>query len=151
MSGHSRYRPFDAYEVGETDRSLGRTINEADVVLFTSLAGIKAPIFVDAEFARKESRYGRRIVPGLLTASIAAGMMEDILGPYVVAALEVGPMRFPHPLFPGDTVHALIHAVEARPTSDGRHGVLGVRTELFNQDEVQVFEMAAKFLMKRDA
>jgi acyl dehydratase len=151
MKQYERYRAFDDFAVGEVIHSLGRTVNEADVVLFTGLAGIKAPLFIDAEYCKTQSRYGRRIVPGLLTASLGAGMMEDILGPYVVAALEIDALRFHLPVFPGDTLRAAIHVMETHPTSDGKHGVLSVRTVMANQDERDVFELRAKFLMKRDS
>lgn len=150
MKQYERYRAFDDFVEGEVIRSLGRTVNEADVVIFTGLAGIKAPLFIDAEYAKTQSRYGRRIVPGLLTASLGAGMMEDILGPYVVAALEIDALKFLAPVFPGDTLSATIHVVATKPTSDGKHGVLTVRTLMTNQDELDVFEFRSKFLMKRD-
>jgi len=149
MKNLSRDRAFDDFSIGDTIQSKGRTVTETDVVMFTGIAGIKAPIFVDAEHCKLHSPFGRRIVPGLLTAAIAAGMMEDVLGFYTVAALEIKEMKFPTPLFPNDTVSAQIHIVDTKPTSDGKHGVITVRNELHNQGGVQVFEFTGKLLMKR--
>ncbi len=150
MEAYTRFRPFDAFSVGDVIHSTGRTVTQADVVLFTCLAGLKAPLFVDAEYCKKHSRYGRRIVPGLLTAALAAGMMEDILGPYVVAALEIEALHFLAPVFPEDTLRSDFHIEATKPTSDGRNGVLTVRTVMFNQEDVQVFSFRSKFLMKRE-
>ena len=62
---YDRFKPLDDMSEGEKFWSSGRTVTEADCVMFTSLAGLKAPLFVDAEYAKKHGKYGQRVVPGV--------------------------------------------------------------------------------------
>ncbi len=144
---YDRFKTLDEMALGEEFHTPGRTVTEADCVLFTSLAGLKAPLFVDDEYARKHGKYGRRVVPGLLTASFTAGMMEDILGPFTLAALELGSLTFTHPLFHGDTISCVITVTEKSDTSKPNIGILSIKAEQFNQNDKKVFELTGKFLM----
>lgn len=149
MGMYDRYKPLDDMSEGESFWSHGRTVTEADCVVFTSLAGLKAPLFVDAEYAKKHSKYGQRVVPGLLTAAFTAGMMEDILGPYVLAALELKELKFTAPLFHGDTINCIFTITAIKETSKPDVGKLTVLAEMFKQGEEKVFEWTGTFLMKR--
>jgi len=149
MGRYDRYKPLDEMEVGEQFWSHGRTVTEADCVLFTSLAGLKAPLFIDEEYSKAHGKYGRRVVPGLLTAAFTAGMMEDILGPYVLAALELSTLRFTAPLYHQDTIHCVFTIQEIKPTSKPDAGVLVILAEMYKQDDTKVFELTGSFIMKR--
>lgn len=142
-------KTFDEYEIGETFESYARTITEADLVNFTCFAGLKLPLFIDEEFCREHSQFKTRIIPGLMTASIAAGMFEDIIGPYTIAALGLDKFRFTAPVFPGDTLRARVTVEEKRDTSDGQRGVLTARVTVFKQGDVQVLEFLGSFLMHK--
>ena len=79
-------KTYEEYSIGEKFVSYARTITEADLVNFTSLAGLKSPLFIDDESARStassRSACSRRASS---PPSIAAGMLEDILGKYLLA------------------------------------------------------------------
>src|SRR5690349_17505031 len=75
-----------------------RTFTEADVTLFCGITGDLNPYHQDELFAR-ESGYGRRIVPGLLTAS----MITHIGGMVGFLATEMA-FEFLAPVFPDDTI-----------------------------------------------
>ena len=149
MGIYDRFKPLNDMSEGEKFWSAGRTVTEADCVMFTCLAGLKAPLFVDAEYARKHGKYGQRIVPGLLTAAFTAGMMEDVLGPYVLAALEIKELKFVKPLFHGDTINCVFTITKIKETSKPDVGVLSILAEMFKQGEEKVFEWNASFLMRR--
>ena len=146
---YDRFKSLDEMELGEEFHTPGRTITEADCVMFTSLAGLKAPVFVDEEYCRKHGKFGKRLVPGLLTASYTAGMMEDILGPYTQAALELGRLTFHKPLFHGDTIHCVITVAGKKDTSRPDVGILDIVAEQFNQNDDKVFSLTGKFLMTK--
>lgn len=150
MAGrYDRFKSLDEMELGEKFYTPSRTVTEADCVFFTSLAGLKAPVFVDAEYCKKHGKFGQRLVPGLLTASYTAGMMEDILGPYTQAALELSKLTFDKPLFHGDTISCVITVTEKKDTSKPNVGILGILAEQFNQKEEKVFSLSGKFLMMK--
>jgi 3-hydroxybutyryl-CoA dehydratase len=142
-------KPYDEYEIGEVFESYGRTVTETDLVNFTCFAGLKLPLFIDEEFCRENSQFKTRIIPGLMTASIAAGMLEDILGQYTIAALGLDAFRFTAPVFPGDTLRSHITVEDKKDTSDGRRGVLTARITVFKQGEVPVLEFLGSFLMHK--
>lgn len=143
-------KSFDEIAVGEIYKSHGRTIFDADIQAFTCFAGLKLPIFIDEEFARKNTSYGGRVAPGLMTASIAAGMMEGILGPLTLAALGFDDFKFTVPVRPGDTIHCETELLEKRATSDGKRGILTSLTRVINQRDEVVLEFKGTFLMRKE-
>ncbi len=142
-------RYLDDFNVGDEFKSYGRTVTEADIVNFTCLAGLKVPIFINDDFARKYTSYGGRITPGLLTATLAAGMMEEILGPSTIAALELSNFKFTVPVKPGDTLRATVTVEDKKNLSDGERGVFSGRVRVFNQRKEQVLEFTEKLMMRR--
>ena len=88
---------FDALEVGRAF-SYRRTFTDGDVALFCGVTGDFNPYHQDATFAA-ESFFGRRIVPGLLTAS----MLTHIGGMIGFLATEMH-FEYVAPVYIGDTV-----------------------------------------------
>lgn len=143
-------KPFDAFEVGQEFESYGRTVTEADIVNFTGMAGIRLPVFLDDEWCRRNTNYGGRIAPGLMTSAFAVGMMEDVLGGNTLAALALDEFRFHVPVRPGDTLRAKVGVTAKRDTSDGKRGVLSLGVSLFNQREDKVLGFKGTFLMRKE-
>jgi 3-hydroxybutyryl-CoA dehydratase len=106
--GHHMQKPTEAFRQRLTEAfeqiPLGkaftwrRTFTEADVTLFCGITGDLNPYHQDELFAR-ESWYGRRIVPGLLTAS----MITHIGGMVGFLATEMT-FEFLAPVYPGETI-----------------------------------------------
>lgn len=143
------HKQFDQYEIGETFESYARTVTEADLVNFTCLAGLKLPMFIDEEFSRKHSLFGTRVFPGLLTASLAAGMLEDILGKYTLAALGLDRFKFSAPVKIGDTLHTLVTVEDKKDVKDGTRGVLSVRVDVVNQTGAIPLTFHGAFMMRK--
>jgi 3-hydroxybutyryl-CoA dehydratase len=144
-------KTYEEYKVGEVFDSYARTITETDLVTYTCFAGLKLPMFIDEEFSRKHSIFKTRVCPGLLTASIAAGMLEDILGKYTLAALGLDRFKFRAPVKIGDTLHTRITVEELKDVSDKARGVLTVRITVVNQDGVEPLEFWGSFMMRKGA
>ena len=142
-------KTYDEYRIGEVFESYGRTITEADIVNFTCFAGLKLPMFIDEEFSRQHSLYGTRVAPGLMTASLAAGMLEDILGKYTLAALGLDRFKFTAPVKIGDTLHARITVAEMKDHRDGKKGILTVKIEVVNQTGAVPLEFWGAFMMRK--
>lgn len=143
------HKQFEQYEVGETFESYGRTVTETDLVTYTNLAGLKLPMFIDEEFSKKHSLFGTRVLPGLFTASLAAGMLEDILGKYTLAALGLDRFKFTAPVKIGDTLHTKITVEEKKDVKDGTRGVLAVRVEVVNQRDEVPLTFHGAFMMRK--
>ena len=134
------------YSVGDEFASYSRTITETDIVNYVSLAGLRLPIFVDEEFSRKLGPYGSRVAPGPFTLSMAAGMIQGVIGQKTVAALGMDEIEFKAPVRAGDTLHTRSRVVGVRRTRDRCHWVLKLRVEVFNQTGQMPCSFTATFL-----
>lgn len=142
-------KTFDEYKVAEEFISYGRTITEADLTNYTNLAGLKLPMFIDEHFSKQHSIFGTRVLPGLFTASVAAGMLEDILGKYTLAALGLNDFIFQAPVKIGDTLHTRITVEGLKDVKDGTRGVISVKVEVVNQDDVVPCQFRGAFMMRK--
>lgn len=105
-----------------------RTFTEADVTLFCGITGDLNPYHQDELFAR-ESWYGKRIVPGLLTAS----MVTHIGGMVGFLATEMT-FEYLAPVFPGDTITCTVEFIER----DAKLRRMTGSSSFANQDGVEV-------------
>ena len=107
---------FDDYEIGFTRRSFGRTITEADIVLFTSLTMNVQPLHLDEEFA-KTTIHGQRLVNSLFTlALVNAYQVPELTMGTTLGNLGYEDVRFPHPVFHGDTLRGETTILGKRPS-----------------------------------
>lgn len=143
-----RGKYFDELKVGDEFVSPRRTITEADIVLFTSLAGLMNPLFTDEEFAR-EKGFGTRIAPGPLTVCFALGLTDEISYGTAAAALAINNVRFSAPVKPGDTIGVKTTIVDKRESaSRPDRGLISLHHDVYNQRREQVctFERTLMFL-----
>ena len=98
-------RYFDEWAVGDTiAHPITRTVTETDNILITTLTHNPQPLHLDAEYA-KATEFGQVIVNSCFTFSLAVGITvsETTLGT-LVANLGYDEVRFPKPVFVGDTL-----------------------------------------------
>jgi len=145
-----KYQTYDQINLEDEFLSYGRTVTEADIVQFTNLAGLKLPIFIDAEYCRLHSPFGQRNVPGLLIQAFAAGMMEELIGPNTIAALGFGESRFSRPALIGDTLRTPSRVASKRLTSNPLRGILVIAVRVVNQRQETVLDCSYKLLVKTD-
>jgi acyl dehydratase len=129
---------LDDLHAGQVFVTPGRTITEADVMSFASWTNDNNQVHTDAEFA-KHTRFGQRIVHGMLGASLCLGLIArtGVFEGSAVALLSIDEWKFAAPIFIGDTVTCTVEILSARPTSSGRYGIVERMLTLRNQrDEV---------------
>src|SRR5260370_30305535 len=97
---------FEDFIIGVEHVTRGRTITESDVMNFAGLSGDFIELHTNEEYAR-QSPYGRRIAHGMLTLSIATGLMTrmNLITDTVVAFYGIDKLGFVKPVFIGDTIH----------------------------------------------
>lgn len=120
---------FEALAVGQTFQ-FRRTFTDGDVAVFCGVTGDYNPYHLDETFAR-QSGLGRRILPGLLTAS----MLTHIGGLLGFLASEMT-FRYLKPVYIGDTVEITVTITEK---DDARRRVAGT-ARYANQDGVEVLQ-----------
>ena len=106
---------FEEFTVGQVFRHQpGRTVTEADNVLFTTMTMNPQPLHLDAAFA-SQTEFGQRLVNSLLTLGIAVGLSvgDTTLGT-TVANLGFDKIEFPKPVFHGDTLYVETEVMDKR-------------------------------------
>lgn len=99
----------------------GRTLTEADNVAFTTMTMNTQPLHLDAAWSGQQP-FGQRLVNSLLTLSTLVGLsVSQLTLGTVVANLGFREVRFPHPMYHGDTLYAETVVLEKR-LSDSRPG-----------------------------
>jgi acyl dehydratase len=98
---------FEEFAEGQVfEHAPSRTVTEMDNVLFSALTMNPQPLHLDAEFA-KGTEFGQRLVNSIFTLGLVIGMSvgETTLGT-TIANLGMSEVRFPKPVFHGDTLRA---------------------------------------------
>jgi acyl dehydratase len=117
----------------------GRTVTEADNVLFTTMTMNTQSLHLDAAWARAQP-FGQRLVNSMFTLSTLVGSsVAQLTQGTIVANLGFAEVTFPHPLFHGDTMYSET-VVEEKRLSASRpgQGIVTLRHTARNQDGVVV-------------
>ena len=111
--GAAAREAFAALHLGKT-ATMRKTVGESDVYLFAGITGDLGPNHVDEEFMRK-TPYGRRIAHGVLAVGFMSACSTKVIGdlpPAAVVSYGYDRVRFPKPLYIGDTVTVTYEIVE---------------------------------------
>ena len=102
---------IEDFEIGQR-ASFTKTFTDEDVRRFVEITGDVNPLHVDDAFAAK-SKFGRRVVHGMLSASIFSTMVGMLL-PGTGAIYRSQTLRFLLPVYVGDTVtaHFIVRSVD---------------------------------------
>lgn len=143
---------FEEFTVGQTFRhALRRTVTETDNVLFSAMTHNPAALHLDEEYCRDQSEFGTRIVNSCFTLGLMVGISvgDTTLGT-TVANLGWDEVRFPKPLFHGDTVHVESEVAEIRESrSRPQNGIVIFIHRAFNQKDELVAQCKRSALMIR--
>ncbi|THG35498.1 MaoC family dehydratase [Glaciibacter flavus] len=126
----------------------GRTVTDADNVLFTTLTMNPQPLHLDAAWAATQP-FGRILVNSLFTLSTLVGMsVGQLTRGTLVANLGFGEVAFPHPVFVGDTLYGESTVLERRLSSSRPgQGVVVLAHTARNQDDVVVATASRSMLV----
>jgi acyl dehydratase len=126
---------FDDLVVGQVfDHAIRRTVTETDNVLFTTLTHNPALLHLDEEYM-KGTEFGARIVNSVYTLGLMVGISvgDTTLGT-AIANLGWDEVRFPKPLFHGDTVRVTTEVLDLRESkSRPDAGIVTFLHKAFNQ------------------
>jgi acyl dehydratase len=128
---------YEQFSIGQTfDHPIRRTITEADNVLITTMTHNPAALHLDAEYM-KTTEFGQPLVNSCLTLSLMVGIsVNDTTHGTTVANLGWDEVRFPKPLFHGDTIHIQTEVLEMRESkSRPDNGIVVFEHRAFNQND----------------
>lgn len=123
------------------------TIDEGMLALFFASFQDALPIYASRVAARAAGLRDRPVHP-LLLLNLGISFSVHDVSEQAVANLAWIDVRFPNACYPGDTVRASSRVVGVKPVSNGDKGVVHVRTELVNQDDVLVCSFERKALVR---
>ncbi len=143
---------FEDFAIGQVlNHATPRTITSGDVALYTALYGSRFAVQSSEVFA-KAIGYTRAPVDDLLVFHVVFGKTVPDISLNAVANLGYADCRFLQPVFPGDTLTASSEVIGLRENSNGKTGVVYVRSTGRNQDGAVVLAYVRWVMVrKRDA
>lgn len=143
---------FEDFEVGRVfNHHWGRTLTEADSLLFCTITHAFTPLYYNSEYARGLDHPGIVIHPLLVLTTVVGLSVEDLSeggGPF----LGLNDATYHRPVYPGDTVTAKSTVVATRESaSRPKFGIVTWHTEGFNQrDELVVDYQRSNLIRKKE-
>ena len=128
-------RYFDEWTVGDRiEHSLSRTVTETDNVLISTLTHNPQPMHLDHE-AASQSEFGMPLVNSVFTFGLMIGVtVADTTMGTLVANLGYDRLRFPNPVFTGDTLRSESECIAIRESkSRPNAGIVTWAHRSFNQ------------------
>ncbi len=143
---------YEEFSLGRTfAHAITRTVTEMDNVMFTTMTHNPARLHLDEEYCRTETEFGQRIVNSCFTLAVMVGasVYDTTLGT-TVANLGWDEVRFPKPVFHGDTLRFETEVVDMRDSkSRPQNGIVVFEHRAFNQRDELVAVCKRSGLMLR--
>lgn len=145
---------YDEFEVGQVfEHAIRRTVTETDNLLFSALTYNPAAIHIDHEYS-KTTEFGRPLVNSVFTLGLMVGVsVQDTTLGTTVANLGWDEVRFPNPVFVGDTLRARTRVLSLRESKSRPNcGIVQFEHRCRNQRDEEVASCKRGALMlKRPA
>ena len=147
-------RYFEEFAVGQHFRhEIRRTVTDMDNVLFSSLTYNPAAIHIDHDYSSR-TEFGKPLMNSIFTLGLLVGLsVQDTTLGTTVGNLGFEDVKFPKPVFAGDTIRAETKVVALRPSaSRPGQGIVTFEHVAFNQrDEIVATCRRAALMMARPA
>ncbi|MFO1148594.1 MAG: MaoC family dehydratase [Alsobacter sp.] len=133
---------------------LTRTVTQMDNMLFSNMTLNPQPLHIDAHFCATETEWGRPIVNSLFTLGLMIGIsVNDTTMGTTIANLGMTDVRFPAPVFEGDSLHCTTEVIDRRESrSRPDAGIVEFLHKAYKQDGTLVAECRRQaFMRKRPA
>src|SRR5512145_1443427 len=142
---------LEDFEAGRVfEHPIRRTVTEMDNTLFSCLTHNPQPLHIDHEFAAK-TEWGRPLVNSLFTLGLMIGIsVNDTTLGTTIANLGMTDVKFPKPVFHGDTLRVTTEVVgrrESRSRPDA--GIVDFLHKAINQKGEVVAECRRQAMMRR--
>lgn len=136
MASEQKSKPgnyFEDFHVGmDIVHATPQTLTEGDIALYRAMTGNRFAQYSSAEFAKDAGLPGLCIDP-LHAFHVVFGKSVPDISLNAVANLGYADGRFFMPVRPGDTLNTVSRVIGIKENSNGKTGVVWVRTTGFNQ------------------
>ena len=143
---------FEDFEIGRLyEHRLTRTVTQMDNMLFSNMTLNPQPLHIDAHFCATETEWGRPLMNSLFTLGLMIGIsVTDLTVGTTIANLGMTEVRFPSPLFEGDTVRCTTEIIGKRESkSRPDAGILEFHHKAYQQDGKLVAECRRQAFMNK--
>ena len=141
---------FEEFETGKVYRhSITRTVTEMDNMMFSCLTMNPQPLHIDRHFSAK-TEWGQPLMNSLFTLGLMIGIsVNDLTLGTTIANLGMTDVKFPAPLFQGDTVNVTTEVIAKRESKSRPHaGIVDFHHRAFKQDGTLVAECRRQAFMR---
>ncbi len=142
---------FEDVEQGRTyAHPITRTVTETDNVLFSTLTMNPQPLHLDRHFASK-TEFGQPLMNSLFTLGLMIGIsVNDLTVGTIIANLGMTEVKFPAPLFQGDTIRVTTEIVSKRESrSRPEAGIVEFHHRAYKHDGTLVAECRRQVMMRK--
>ncbi len=146
-------RYFEEWQIGDrVAHAVTRTVTETDNVLISALTHNPQPMHLDHEAAAK-SEFGKPLVNSVFTFGLMIGVsVEDTTLGTLVANLGYDALKFPNPVFAGDTLRSETECIAVRESKSRLNaGIVTWAHRSFNQRDELVCECTRTALLLKKA
>ncbi|WP_306030789.1 MaoC family dehydratase [Stappia sp. MMSF_3263] len=129
---------FEEFTVGHVfHHALTRTVTEMDNMLFSNMTLNPQPLHIDRHFCETQTEWGQPLMNSLFTLGLMIGIsVNDTTVGTTIANLGMNDVKFPHPLFQGDSVHCTTEVISKRESkSRPGAGIVEFEHKAFNQHD----------------
>jgi acyl dehydratase len=142
---------LEDFEVGRVfEHAIRRTVTEMDNTLFSCLTHNPQPLHIDHEFSAG-TEWGKPLVNSLLTLGLMIGIsVNDTTLGTTIGNLGLTEVKFPRPVFHGDTLHVTTEVMgkrESRSRPDA--GIVEFLHKAINQRGEVVAECRRQAMMRK--
>jgi acyl dehydratase len=133
------------------EHRLTRTVTQMDNMLFSNMTLNPQPLHIDAHYCATETEWGRPLMNSLFTLGLMIGIsVNDLTVGTTIANLGMTEVRFPAPLFEGDTVHVTTEILSKRVSqSRPNAGIVEFLHRAYQQEDRLVAECRRQAMMKK--
>jgi acyl dehydratase len=142
---------LEDFEVGRVfEHAIRRTVTEMDNTLFSCLTHNPQPLHIDHDFSAR-TEWGRPLVNSFFTLGLMVGIsVNDTTLGTTIANLGMTDVRFPKPVFHGDTLHVTTEVLGKRETrSRPDAGIVEFLHRAINQNGEVVAECRRQAMMRK--
>jgi acyl dehydratase len=142
---------FEEFEIGRViDHTIRRTVTEMDNTLFSAMTHNPQPLHIDHHFSA-QTEWGRPLVNSLFTLGLMIGIsVNDTTIGTTIGNLGMTDVKFPKPVFHGDTIRVTTEVVakrESRSRPDA--GLVEFQHRAYNQRDELVAECRRQAFMRK--
>jgi len=143
---------FEDFATGLSfEHPIRRTVTEMDNTLFSSLTYNAQPLHIDRHFCGTQTEFGQPLMNSYFTLGLMVGIsVTDLTLGTTIANLGMTDVRFPAPVFQGDTLHVATSVLGKRESkSRPDAGIVEFQHEAFNQDDKLVAICTRQVFMRK--